>query len=78
MSFHETQWKSEMLNISKASEGVKGIRRQHQRAISTFDKENVSANRALIRIKPKKFAGICHFLCCPEGDRKSELIRLER
>ena len=42
------------------------------------NKENISINRGLIKIKPRKYMGNCHLLWCKEGEDRSSLIRLER
>jgi hypothetical protein len=68
----EHEWKSFMLGGSVAGnrEGYATARRQ--RILSGWgEKENVGTNRAIIRIKPRKFMGSCHFLVCKQTEDRS-------
>jgi hypothetical protein len=71
-----------MFNASSAtSVEPERVISMHQRKSSELGKENECANRGIIRIKPRKFMGSCHFLWCKEGRRdnsRSELVQLER
>jgi hypothetical protein len=68
-----------MLNASDITDNLSflKIRKSTVQNDSTCpNKENVSANRPLIKIKPRKYLGNYHLLWCKEGDNRSELIRL--